>query len=177
VSALTPTTVWRLTPALVLALDEHLGAPVDSYVNGTQTWLLPLVDEGAEADGDSPIVEWRLHPVAGYQAPTGCSHYDLWDEVIAGLSGGDPASLSLGEDRRTLTSLWEGLECFPAYGDELEPATLTRATTERIGIAPDAAGLVDHERIGVAWEQAKGRVSLVEMLLEELGGADVGGGT
>ncbi len=180
-SPLTPTTVWRLAPALVLTLDEHLGPPVDSYVNGTQTWLVPM--EGDDPDGESPIVEWRLHPVAGYEPPSGCSHYDVWDEVVAGLHGGaDPTSLSIGEERRDLRSLWEGLECFPAYGDEVEPATLTRATTERIGIAPDAAGLVDHERIGVAWEHAKGRVSLVEMLLTELltassGEATTGGAT
>ncbi len=169
-SSLTPTTVWRLAPALVLALDEHLGPPVDSYLNGTQTWLVPL--EGDETDDDIPIVEWRLHPVAGFQQPKGSSHYDLWDEVVSGLHGGaDPNALSLGEDRRALTSLWEGLECFPAYGDEMEPATLARATTERIGLAPDAAGIVDHERIGVSWEHAKGRISLVDMLFEELAGA------
>jgi len=102
----------------------------------------------------------------------GCSHYDLWDEVVAGLSdGGDPERLELGEEQRSLASLWEGLESFAAYGDEVEPATLTRAATERLGLAPDAAGLVDHERIGVAWEHAKGRTSIVEMLLAELAGA------
>jgi hypothetical protein len=168
--ALTPTTVWRLGPQLVLALDERLGPPVDSYINGTQTWLVPMF--GDDLDGDAPTIEWRLHPVAGYRAPAGCSHYDLWDEVVAGLSdGGDPESVSLGEERRGLASLWEGLESFPAYGDEVEPATLTRAVTERLGLAPDAAGLVDHERIGVAWEHAKGHTSIVEMLLAELAGA------
>jgi hypothetical protein len=170
VSVLTPTTVWRLAPALVLALDEHLGPPVDSYVNGTQTWLVPM--EGDDPDGDPPIVEWRLHPVAGFEAPSGCSHYDLWDEVVGGVTAGDPDALPLGEERRPLGSLWDGLECFPAYGDEVEPATLARAATDRIGIPPDAAGLVDHERIGVAWEHAKGRVSLVDMLLAELAATD-----
>lgn len=167
---LTPTTVWRLGPRLVLALDERLGPPVDSYVNGTQTWLVPI--RGDDPEADAPIVEWRLHPVAGFRAPLGCSHYDLWDEVVAGLSdGGDPERLELGEEQRSLASLWEGLESFAAYGDEVEPATLTRAATERLGLAPDAAGLVDHERIGVAWEHAKGRTSIVEMLLAELAGA------
>jgi hypothetical protein len=172
VTQLTPTAVWRLAPQLVLALDEQLGPPVDSYVNGTQTWLVPL---DGDDDADAPIVEWRLHPVAGYVAPQGCSHYDLWDEVVAGLhGGGDPESLVLGDERRGLASLWEGLECFPAYGDEIEPATLTRATTDRLGLAPDAAGLVDHQHIGVAWEQAKGRTSIVEMLLTELAGPGMG---
>ena len=170
---LTPTTVWRLGPRLLLALDERLGPPVDSYVNGTQTWLVPIF--GDDLDGDAPTIEWRLHPVSGYRQPSGSSHYDVWDEVISGLSNGDdPASLGLGEERRNLATLWEGLESFPAYGDEVEPATLTRAVTERLGLAPDAAGLVDHERIGVAWEHAKGRTSIVEMLLAELAPAGAG---
>jgi len=174
VTLLTPTTVWRLGPRLVLALDERLGPPVDSYVNGTQTWLVPM--HGDDPEADAPIIEWRLHPVAGYRQPSGCSHYDLWDEVVAGLSsGGDPGSLALGDERRDLASLWEGLESFPAYGNEVEPATLTHAVTERLGLAPDAAGLVDHERIGVAWEHAKGRTSIVEMLLAELAAPEPAG--
>src|SRR5260370_35778319 len=36
----TASAVWRSSPELVLALDEHFGPPVDSYVNGSQTWLL-----------------------------------------------------------------------------------------------------------------------------------------
>ena len=35
----TATCVWRVDAALVLALDERLGPPVDSYLNGSQTWL------------------------------------------------------------------------------------------------------------------------------------------
>src|SRR5690349_10906975 len=57
--ALSPTVVWRITPELVLALDEHLGTPVDSYVNGTQTWL-------TESESHGVTLEWRLHPVAEY---------------------------------------------------------------------------------------------------------------
>jgi hypothetical protein len=63
------------------------------------------------------------------------------------------------------------LECFPAYGDEMEPVALARAASDALGIAPDAGGLVDHERIGDAWERSAGRVSLTEMLLEELASA------
>ena len=159
---LTPSIVWRLTPALVAALDEHLGPPVDSYVNGTQTWLTD--------DGPSGItLEWRLHPVPAYSAPVGCSHYDLWDAVVGALvSGADPEELPLGEDRRALPSLWEGLECFPAYGDEVEPAVLAGAGRDTLGIAPDAAGLVDHGRIGDEWERAPGAVSMMGLLLDDL---------
>jgi hypothetical protein len=158
----TASAVWRSSPELVLALDERLGLPVDSYVNGSQTWL---VDDGP---GDITL-EWRLHPVASYRAPAGLSHYDLWEQVVAQLhAGGDPGALALGEERRALESLWEGLEAFAAYGDEVEPATLAQAATAAIGGTPDAAGLVDHERVGDAWEHARGEVSIVSLLLEEL---------
>jgi hypothetical protein len=158
----TATCVWRVDADLVLALDERLGPPVDSYLNGSQTWIS---DDGPGGIG----LEWRLHPVAGYRLPRDLSHYDLWEQVVAALSAGvDPDSLTLGTEARTLRSLWDGLECFAAYGDELEPAPLAQAATDTLGRAPDAAGLVDHEVIGTAWEQAKGTTSIVEMVFAEL---------
>jgi hypothetical protein len=158
----TASAVWHASPALVLALDERFGQPADSYVNGSQTWIL---DNGPGA----VTLEWRLHPVAAYRTPAGLSHYDLWERVVAQLrAGADPGALVLGEERRALDSLWEGLEAFAAYGDEIEPATLARAATVALGIPPDAAGLVDHDRIGDAWERARGGVSIVTLLLEEL---------
>ena len=52
------TCVWRASPAVIVALDERFGEPVDAYVNGSQTWL--------RDDGPGGItLEWRLHPVAG----------------------------------------------------------------------------------------------------------------
>jgi hypothetical protein len=167
----TATCVWRVDPELVLALDEHLGPPVDSYVNGTQTWL---TDDGP---GEATL-EWRLHPVAGYRPPAGLSHYDLWDQVLAELSAArsfghpagdtEPDALQLGSEHRTLRSVWDGLECFAAYDEEIEPAPLARAAADALHRSPDAVGVVDHERIGNAWEQAKGTVSITEMLLAEL---------
>jgi hypothetical protein len=65
-------------------------------------------------------------------------------------------------------SLWDGLEVFAAYGDEVEPAVLAGIGTEVLGPAPAAAGLVDHDRIGEAWERAGRGVSIVSLLLEEL---------
>jgi hypothetical protein len=158
----TASAVWRITPSLVLALDEHLGLPVDSYVNGTQTWL-------TEIDADTTL-EWRLHPVAGYRLPAGLSHYDVWEQAVAALAGGAAEDgLALGSERRTLRSLWDGLECFVAIGDDVEPAVLAHTAAGVLPVPPDAAGLVDHGRVGTAWEQSNGTVSIVEMLLAELG--------
>jgi hypothetical protein len=160
--ALSASCVWQVDAALVLALDERLGPPVDSYVNGSQTWL---IDDGP----NQTTLEWRLHPVARYRAPQSISHYDLWEQVVAGLSQGiDADELPLGTEHRALGSLWDALECFTAFGEELEPAPLALAAATAVGRPPDATGLVDHERIGARWEQQGGRLSLAEMLLEEL---------
>ena len=155
------TTVWRISPELVLALGDRLGTPVDSYVNGSQTWF-------TDAPGGVEL-EWRLHPVAGYRLPKGISHYELWDAVLDALmDGADPSELRLGSETRALGGLWDGLECFAAHGDELEPMALAAAARSELGLAPDAAGLVDHERIGDAWERTRGGVSIVDLLLEQL---------
>jgi len=154
------TTVWTISPELVLALDEQLGLPVDSYVNGSQTWLVE----------DGPItLEWRLHPVAGYRAPQGVSTYDIWESVVAQLSSaGDPHALRLGKEVRPLTAMWDGLECYAAYGDDIEPQQLAAKATAQLGRAPDRSGLVDHEAVGDAWEQANGAISIVALLIAQL---------
>ena len=158
----TAAAVWRCSPKLVVALAERLGVPVDSYVNGSQTWLL---DNGPGA----VTLEWRLHPVAAYRPPNELSHYDLWERVVTQLqAGADAGALVLGDECRALDSLWEGLEAFAAYGDEIEPAMLAQATTAALGVAPDAVGLVDHDHIGEAWERAHGTISIVGLLFEEL---------
>jgi hypothetical protein len=155
------TAVWTITPELVLALDEHLGPPVDSYVNGSQTWLA--------GDDDTIMLEYRLHPVAAFTQPRGMSHYDLWETVVGQLSlAGDPHALRVGDEVRPLTALWDGLECFAAYGDDMEPATLGARVTSELGRAPDRTGLVDHDAIGDAWERSQGKVSVVALLLDEL---------
>jgi hypothetical protein len=156
------TTVWTISPELVLALDAQLGFPVDSYVNGSQTWL---VDEG------DVTLEWRLHPVAGYRAPAQLSPYDLWESVVGQLSlAGDPHALRLGDEVRPLTALWDGLECYAAHGDEPEPQMLATIATTQLGRPPDRFGLVDHDAIGDAWERAGGGVSIVALLLAQLEG-------
>jgi hypothetical protein len=163
------TTVWTVAPELVLALDERLGTPLDSYVNGSQTWLTTAGGTGTDDDDDDGIgLEWRLHPVAGYRPPAGISLYELWEQVVSALSqGADPAAIALGDETRPLTSLWDGLECYAPY-DDLEPVALAQFATERLGRAPDRSGLVDHQAIGDAWEQSNGGVSLVALLIEQL---------
>jgi hypothetical protein len=66
--------------------------------------------------------------------------------------------------------VWDGLECVPAYGDDIEPATLSAAAAAELGVGPDAAGLVDHDVIGDRWERTGGAVSIVDLLLEQLTG-------
>jgi hypothetical protein len=163
VSSRSPTVVWRVSSELVRALDDRLGAPLDGYVNGTQSWL---TDDGP---GDQTL-EWRLHPVGGYAAPRDASPYEVFDEVVGALGAGAPAdAVPIGGERRALTSLWEGLECFAAYGDEMEPAVLAAAAARALGIPPDATGLVDHTRIGEAWERSGRQTSITDLLFEELG--------
>lgn len=174
VGVVVATIVWGISPELVLALEARLGPPVDSYLNGSQTWFTELPEpapsrEKAGGERAAVTLEWRLHPTAGYRLPEGMSHYELWDEVVGQLAAtSDPSALALGQEDRALAQLWDGLECFPAYGDEVEPATLSAAATATLGLTPDAGGLVDHVRIGDAWERSRGKVSIVGLLFEQL---------
>ena len=139
---------------MIVALDERFGEPMDAYVNGSQVWL--------REDGPGDVtLEWRLHPVPGYERPSSVGVYEVFETVAGALATGatPPAPLE---------RLWEGLEAFAAYGDELEPATLAAACTQALALAPDAAGLVDHTAIGDEWERARGRLSVVDALLRQL---------
>ncbi len=147
--------MWRISLELVVALDQRFGEPADAYVNGSQVWLR---DDGP---GGIPL-EWRLHPVAGFRRPPGVGHYDLFPAVALAVATGEPPPAPPD-------SLWDGLEAFAAYGDETEPPLLRSATTESLGLPPDAAGLVDHGRIGDEWERARGAVSIIAALLAQLG--------
>lgn len=153
VASLVPSCVWRVTSELIVALDERFGDPVDCYVNGSQTWLR---DDGP----GNEAIEWRLHPVPGYATPAGLSHYDVFPTVALAASG-------MGEGPSP-TGLWDGLEAFPAYGDELEPAPLASALARALGVPVDASGLVDHDRVADDWEQAAGMLSITEALLAQL---------
>ena len=150
--------MWRISDELVVALDARLGEPVDAYVNGSQTWL-------REDGPGGEMIEWRLHPVVGFQRPGDIGTHELFSAVALalGTSTTPPASPE---------ALWEGLEAFPAYADEgreLEPMRLAEACTTVLGLAPDASGLVDHEPIGEAWERAAGSHSIIQALFDQLG--------
>lgn len=157
VPKLTPTCVWRISPALVLALDERFGEPLDAYVNGSQVWIRDDGPGGA-------ALEWRLHPVAGFRRPPGAGTYDLFAGVALALAR-DEAPVAAPE------ALWDGLEAYPTYGDETEPAPLHAAAGRSLGIPPDACGLADHGAIGDAWEHAAGGVSVIEALIGQLSGS------
>ncbi|MEO5678921.1 MAG: hypothetical protein ABIS47_04550 [Acidimicrobiales bacterium] len=151
---LAPTCVWRATTGLITLLDDAFGPPLDTYVNGSQVWL--------REDGPAGVVlEWRLHPVAGYARPHGVATEEVFELAAAAIATGQAGPAPLDQ-------LWEGLEAFPAYGDEVEPAVLAAVCTAALGLAPDAAGLVDHDRLGDEWEQARGAISIIAGLLAEL---------
>jgi hypothetical protein len=141
-------------PAVVIALDDRFGEPTDAYVNGSQVWL--------RDDGPGGIaIEWRLHPVAGYVRPESTGTYEIFaDTALALATGATPPA--------PLERLWEGLEAFPAYGEEVEPPMLVAAVTDVLGIAPDGAGLVEHAIIGDAWERSGGGVSIIASLFQQL---------
>ena len=161
----TATCIWRVDAALVLALDERLGPPVDSYLNGCAD-----LDHRRRPGRDRP----RVAAPSGGRVPPAARPVALRPLGAGGRArcrpGVDPDALTLGSEPRTLRSLWDGLECYAAYGDDLEPAPLAQAATDALDRAPDAAGLVDHEAIGTAWEHAKGTTSIVEMVFAELKG-------
>jgi hypothetical protein len=156
VASLTPTCVWRVTVELIVALDERFGEPVDAYVNGSQVWLR---DDGP----GGTVLEWRLHPVAGYQRPRTVDTYEVFSVTAHALATG-------GEVVAPLDRLWDGLEAFSAYGDEVEPAVLAAAATDALGLPPDATGVVDHESIGREWERGGRRTSIVDALFAQLHG-------
>lgn len=143
---------------MVTALDERFGEPVDAYVNGSQVWI--------RDDGPGGItLEWRLHPVPGFERPQGLTTAELFGSIALALeTGEDPVTAA--------ESLWDGLEVFAAYGHEVEPATLAAAATAALGIAPDASGVADHTSIADAWEQSGRRISIIHALLDQLSPSD-----
>ena len=68
--------------------------------------------------------------MAGYAKPaTMESHYDVFAAVALALANGDADAIDPA-------SLWDGLEAFPAYGDEVELAPLRRGRHRSAGPRP-----------------------------------------
>jgi hypothetical protein len=67
-----------------------------------------------------------------------------------------------------VSTLWDGLEGFAAYGDEISSEVLRARLAEVLGIDPDLFGMVDHETIGDAWEHAEGKRSVIGDLIAQL---------
>jgi hypothetical protein len=134
-----------------VALDQRFGEPTDAYVNGSQVWIR---DDGPAGWA----IEWRLHPTARYRRPDNVETNDVFPATALALLAGDvpPAPVA---------TLWDGLEAFPAHGDEIEPAPLRALAEDVLGIPPDACGLVDHVAIGDEWERARGKLSIVDRLI------------
>ena len=133
---------------------DGLQYPVDAYVIGSQVWL--------REDGPGQMmIEWRLHPVGGYRRPQGTDTYEVFSRTALALATGrqPPAPLD---------ALWDGLEAFSAYDEEIEPAPLVAAAVDALGLAPDLSGLVDHGVIGDAWERSKWQISIVDALWAQL---------
>jgi hypothetical protein len=152
--------VWKCTRDLVFALDSHLGEPTDTYVNGSQVWL--------RDDGPNDVtLEWRLHPVGGYQRPAGTSTTNAFRRVV-GWARGDDIGESADAVYPEPEALWGGLEVFSAYDEDLEPDQLRACCVALIGIDPDAVGAVDHSSIGDEWERTAGRSDIVTALLHQL---------
>ena len=145
-----PCCVWLTSPELLAAVLATLGDPVDSYVNGSQVWI----------DDDGPggvAIEWRLHPVSGFERPAGMATQSVFPDVASGIADLDPSEL------------WDGLEAFPAYHEPLEPDMLRIWALARIRFEPTASGRVDHDAIADRWERSGRKTSIVSDLIAELG--------
>ena len=150
--------MWRCTPTLIRALDERLGEPSDTYVNGSQVWL--------RDDGPRDVtLEWRLHPVGGYVRPSATSTTNVFRRIATeiGEPGSDPsAAIAFPE------SLWGGLEVFSAYEEPLEADELRLWCVALLGLEPDAVGSVDHDPIGDEWERTSGGSDIFSALIAQL---------
>lgn len=150
---LTPTCVWTISDELVVALDANLGEPVDTYVNGSQVWFRDPTDE--------ITLQLRLHPVAGFRRPPGVEVHDLFSDVaLAVAEGREPPAAP--------AALWDGLEAYPAFGEEVDVDVLAAWATDIVGIGPTASGVVDHGPIGEEWERSEGQTSIISALLAQL---------
>lgn len=162
----TPVAIVDVDRALLEALEEAFGPPIDSYLMGWQVWLVDTEIAGADV-----TLEYRLHPPAGFAQPHGLDHHDLWTEVIVQLADGDGEQLTLGDEQRRLTEVFDLLEVYPAFGEDLSARDVAGHVESSLGRAPRAAGDVDHERLGGRWKRQRHDFDLPNALRAALGQA------
>jgi hypothetical protein len=156
---LVATALWTISSELIVALDERLAEPIDSYVNGSQVWLRP--------DGpDGITIEYRLHPVGGYVKPKGMPTDQVFSQIALAIA----TETETEETPPNFSELWEGLEAFVAFDDEgpLTPDQLQSVGETVLGIPATAAGMVDHEGIAVRWQASDRKTSIVTELRQQL---------
>lgn len=153
--------VFQVDRELLDALDERFGPPVDSYVFGFQVWL--------EASSTGVELEYRLHPSAGFDLPSGVHPEELWDEVITQTGR---AEFLLAGERRRIDELWSLLEVYPPFGDEAHPQEVREWAESALGRKAHASGYVDHGRLGKEWERRPGRFDLAGAILSSLEGQE-----
>jgi hypothetical protein len=148
--------LWLVSSELIVALDEHFGEPIDSYVNGSQVWL--------RTDGPNDItIEYRLHPIGGYERPKGLRTDEMFAKTALAIATGEGPEAAF-------VSLWEGLEAFVAFADEgpLTPLQLAEIGTHNLGLQPSLFGQVDHEGIAQRWQQSDRLTSIVSELKAQM---------
>ncbi len=153
--SLVPVVIWSVSDRVITSLDERFSDPTDAYVNGSQVWI-------RDDEGLSITLEWRLHPVPGFVRPPKVDTAELFSRVAVALGTGErPISAA--------TALWDGLECFAAYGDVVSVERLAERAQEVLGLEATAYGNVDHETVALRWEKSQRKTSIVGDLLGQLG--------
>jgi len=158
-----PVAVFDVDTALLEALEQAFGPPIDSYLRGWQVWIEP-VDPDAD---DAVELEYRLHPPAGFTMPAGLNHHDLWDQVITKVADG-ATLFALGSETRDLADVWVLLEVFPAFADVMSSADVRATAEQALGRTARADGDVDHERLGGRFKREGHEADIPAALLDAL---------
>lgn len=135
----------KSTPDLLNYIIKSFEEPVDSYWNGSHTWF-------DEVEG--VMIEWRLHPVQAFEMPQASRPEELINLALEGTV--DP------------THYWEGLEVFPTEDHSFTQVQFSNYCESKLSLKPDEVGFVDHENIGNKYEHSGGKVSIVQLLLEQI---------
>ena len=135
----------RNSPNLLKRLLEVHADPVDSYWNGSHTWF---------TNTENNEFEWRLHPISGFEMPKASRPEELLDLALEG--------------EIDIAHYWNGLEVFSISDEPCTLEELQKHIVETLGIEPDFIGLVDHESVGNDFERNAGKVSIINLLIEQI---------